>query len=578
MDDLGNGTAGTGNGAGRGNAGDAHAATHAGNGANTTSAAHAARIDSTTRASTCDGRKPSRRATLITRRNVLLTAGVSLAAGAAAGAATAFALPGGEAGGAPSETGMGAQGQAPGGQGGADTMTFDYTGSYTGAIEASGEDVTESNGSYAATEADQVAALAQDGGTLALTAAQLTKTGDDTDGDRCNFYGVNSIATAVGEQSAIYLDGCALEATSEGSNGVFATNKATILVNDSSITTSAGNARGLDATYGGTVVAHKMTISTQGDHCAGVATDRGGGSISVTDSTIKTGGSGSPILYSTGDVQVSGITGTATGSQLAGMEGLNTILIKDCSLTSTVTGKTASDPVANGVIIYQSTSGDAESTTGETATFQVSDSTLTSAIESGALLFLTNTAASIVLSNTALDFDTGAARLLYAAGNDANSWGQAGSNGATVTFTGRGQTLAGDISADTISQVSVYLLDASAWTGAAVIEENSNGQAVDAPLTVNVDAASAWVVTESCTVSALNVEDGGQVVDESGAAVTIVAGGATVQSGSSVTVTVTGDYGTTVSAGDETELKGSDDMIDRSAFDERFGTSTGWTM
>jgi hypothetical protein len=49
------------------------------------------------------------------------------------------------------------------------------------------------------------------------------------------------------------------------------------------------------------------------------------------------------------------------------MEGLNTILIYDSVLTSTLTTKTASDPIADGIIIYQSTSGDAEASTGSTA-------------------------------------------------------------------------------------------------------------------------------------------------------------------------------------------------------------------
>ena len=50
-----------------------------------------------------------------------------------------------------------------------------------------------------------------------------------------------------------------------------------------------------------------------------------------------------------------------------------------------------------------------------------------------------------------------------------------------------------------------------------------------------------------------------------------------VASGSGdVTVTVTGSYSTSVSAGSDTEL--SSDTIDRSEFDSRFGTSTAWTM
>ena len=139
---------------------------------------------------------------------------------------------------------------------------------------------------------------------------------------------------------------------------------------DSSITTSAGNSRGLDATYGGTILADTLDISTQGNHSAGVATDRGGGNISLTNSTIKTAGSGSPLLYSTGDIELNNVTGSSSGSQIAGMEGLNTILINNSTLESTQSGKTASDPIADGIIIYQSTSGDAEAVTGKTATFQ----------------------------------------------------------------------------------------------------------------------------------------------------------------------------------------------------------------
>jgi hypothetical protein len=103
---------------------------------------------------------------------------------------------------------------------------------------------------------------------------------------------------------------------------------------------------------------------------------------------------------------VDNVTGTASGSQIAGMEGLNTILIRNSQLSSTLTGATASDPIADGVILYQSTSGDAESATGEAATFQAVDSTLTSAIQSGAMFYVTNTTANVVLSGTTLDFDS----------------------------------------------------------------------------------------------------------------------------------------------------------------------------
>lgn len=334
-----------------------------------------------------------------------------------------------------------------------------------------------------------------------------------------DYSGTNSVSLTVGEDSTTVIDGTDITASSSGSNGVFATDSGTALVNDTSIETMADNSRGLDATYGGTILANKITADTQGDHSAIVATDRGGGSISLADATLSTAGSGSPLLYSTGDIQVNNVSGTSSGSQIAGMEGLNTIPIKDSTLESTVTGKTASDPIANGIIIYQSTSGDAEASTGEHATFQSVDSTLSSAIGSGSMFYFTNTTADVVLQNTELDFDTDA---------------------ATITD------------------------NAAAGSG--------TGTASDAPITVNVDGTSTWVVTKDTTISALNVASGGD-----GNTVTIVANGKTVVSGSGdVTVTVTGSYSTSVSAGSDTEL--SSDTIDRSEFDSRFGTSTAWTM
>lgn len=303
----------------------------------------------------------------------------------------------------------------------------------------------------------------------------------------------------------------------------------------------------------------------------GVATDRGGGNISVDGGTISIEGSGSPIIYSTGDIEVSDVTGTASESQLVGMEGLKTVLIRNSTLSSSQTGKTASDPVADGVIIYQSTSGDAESTTGEAATFQAVDSKLSSAIQSGSMFYLTNTSADVVLKNTELDFASSAARLLYAAGNDANNWGQAGSNGATVKFTGIGQQLAGDVVADTISSVDLHLTEGTTWAGAASIEQNAAGSTSDAPMTVNIDGSSQWTVTADSTVSSLNVAEGAKVVDADGKTVTIVAGGQTVVQGDSgLTVTVTGSYSTDYGASEAGSL--TSEAIDRTAYDDAFGT------
>ncbi|WP_240541715.1 beta strand repeat-containing protein [Bifidobacterium callimiconis] len=513
------------------------------------------------------------RPVLATRKLIAVAAALSLAGGLAAGAGSAFAIQ------HLSSSSM-SQNGAPGGMGGANTMKYDYTGSYSATLTADGESKASDGETIESSDSDVNAALSQNGGTLTITNGTLTKSGDSDNADNNNFYGTNSVSLTVGEDSKTVINGSKITASSSGSNGVFATDSGTALVNDTTISTTSDNSRGLDATYSGTILAGTVTASTKGDHSATVATDRGGGNVSITDSTLSTEGSGSPLLYSTGDVQANNVTGTASGSQIAGMEGYNTILINNSTLESTNTGKTGSDPIANGVIIYQSTSGDAESSTGEHATFQAKDSTLKSAIESGSMFYFTNTTADVVLQNTTLDFNTAKATLINASGNDANNWGSAGSNGATVNFTGRNQTLEGKVTADTISTVNLYLLEGTTWTGSASITDNANATddtASDAPISVNVDGTSTWVVTEDTTISTLNVADGGKVVDSNGNTVTIKANGKTVVSGDSdITVTVTGDYSTTVSAGDDTEL--ATETIDRSDFDSQFCTSTSWTM
>ena len=487
-------------------------------------------------------------------------------------------MPSGSSAGAPPAMPSGSSAGAPpsmsGAPGGPNTMTYDYSGAYTAAATADGEDIAIYGETIEATEPDQNAGLATNGGNLDIANATLVKSGDDTDGDRCNFYGANAIVLAANEASQAIVSDSALTASSEGSNGLFATDKATIFANNTTIETTANSARGLDATYGGTIVANGLTVSTQGDHCASIATDRGGGNISVTNSTLNTAGSGSPILYSTGDIEVDNVTGTAAGSQLVGMEGLNTVLISDSKLTSTNKGKTGSDPVANGVLIYQSTSGDAEAKTGETALFQATNSKLSSAIESGAMFYLTNTSAKVVLSNTELDFDSDAANLITAAGNDANNWGTAGSNGATATFTGINQNLKGNVEVDTISAVEFFLLDGSAWEGASDIVDNAKASTNAEHLNVYIDSTSEWIVTEDSTVSNLDLAKGGKLVDKQGKAVKVADadGNVLVEGASDVMVYVNDVFSTSVSTTEANAIEAAD--IDRSAFDEMFGITT----
>lgn len=447
----------------------------------------------------------------------------------------------------------------PNGNGGANTQTYDYKGSLSATLNVKKGTKKVGKKTIKNTKTDQNAALAQKTGKLVLNGTTLTKTGSSKNDDNSNFYGLNSILLVNGKKASATVNKAKLTSNATGSNGIFATNNGTVKVNNTSIkTTGKANSRGLDATYGGKIVAKKMTISTKGDHSAAVATDRGGGKVSVTNSSLSTKGSGSPLVYSTGNIEYNNVKGTASGSQIAGMEGYNRISIYNSKLTSTNNKKTGSDPIKNGVIIYQSMSGDADTSVSKGAVFQAKDSTLKTKITNGAMFYVTNTTGRVVLQNTKLDFKSSKVNLLSVVGNNSNNWGTKGKNGAHLTFTGNKQTLKGNITVDDISSLNFYLLNKSTYTGKTSIAANtyaSSSSKSKTPLTMNISKNSKWVVTGNSTVSKLNLAKGGKVVDAKGRKVTIKANGKTVQKGTSpYTVTVKGSFSTKVSTNSNNKL------------------------
>lgn len=224
-----------------------------------------------------------------------------------------------------------------------------------------------------------------------------------------------------------------------------------------------------------------MYIKTLGAHCAPVATDRGGGTIVVSSSKLFASGDGSPCIYSTGDITAESCSGKATGSQIAVVEGKNSITLKDCTLIGA--GK-------NGVMLYQSTSGDAAV---GTAVFTSEDSTLKTT-SSGPMFYITNTDAVIKLKNTKLIFSSG--ELLNAAGNNTNNWGKVGSNGGNVTLNAESQTLKGNVTCDNISTVSMSLASSTVFTGA--VDSGNTGD-----VTITLDKTSKWNVTADSYVTAI---------------------------------------------------------------------------
>lgn len=356
-----------------------------------------------------------------------------------------------------------------------------------------------SNKTLSTTSSDESAIVVNDGGSLNATGLTISKSGDSSNTENSEFYGLNA-AVLVQKGSEATIKDTTIETNATGANAIFSTGENAIInVSNTKITTTEDSSRGLDATYGGTINANIVTITTSGQHCAAVATDRGEGTVTVKNSTLNTNGKGSPCVYSTGTISVSDSKGTATDSSCAVIEGKNSITLNNTKLTSYGVGR-VDDGIDNcGVMIYQSMSGDASEGTG---TFSATDSTLTiskksKVYETSPMFFITNTDAVINLENTKLNY--GSNQLVTVSGND-GEWGSQGSNGGNLTFNATNQILNGNISVDNISTAS-FILKSSTLT--STINSENNAKEVN----LSLDSSSKWVVTGDSYVTTLTLEN-----------------------------------------------------------------------
>lgn len=374
----------------------------------------------------------------------------------------------------------------------------------SGGIYSSGTSgVSKQYYEYTSTTSDIPAVKVLPGGSLTLTHSKATKSGATANKENSGFYGFNSGVLAsssnqvssysAGSASAITMTDCTITTSASGANGAFAFGENAVVTLDhvTIATTGSDNSRGVDATYGGTVTITNSIISTQGDSCAALATDRyesyAAPTVNATNCVGTTAGAGSPGIYCTGTFNVTGSTLTATGSEAAVVEGLNSI---------TLTNTNISGAQKWGVMIYQSMSGDSSTGTG---TFTMTGGTLANN-STGPLFFVCNTTAVIELTGATLtnNSDTLLWATTAAAGSTVNSNvnGSWGTLGGTVTFTATNQTLEGNIDLEESSSSIELNLINSSLSGA--MNSDNQGTAV-----LTLDADSSWEVTGDSYLSIL---------------------------------------------------------------------------
>ena len=267
------------------------------------------------------------------------------------------------------------------------------------------------------------------------------------------------------------------------------------------ITTHSDKSRGLDATYNGEINAENVIINTDGQSCAALATDRGDGQVHVKNSDINTGvskssGRGSPLIYSTGNITLENSKGTSYVSQIACIEGKNSIELSNCDLKGYSEGNRKDGDAyvdLGGVFIYQSMSGDADV---GTSLFTAKNSKLAipedSSVYSQAPMFhVTNTACVINLENTEMSFGSGT----FLEVSSQNQWGTTGSNGGTAELNTNNEKIDGNVTVDSISSLN-WTMKNTEFKGTV----NATGNA-----TVKVADGSTWTLTGDSTLSSLSV-------------------------------------------------------------------------
>lgn len=348
------------------------------------------------------------------------------------------------------------------------------------------EDKQESDVSYISENADENALRVEGSVTYSGTALSIQKTsGDTSNTESSDFYGLNAGFLSLDGASTTLTDSV-ITTSAQGANGIFAYGSNTnVTVSNTSITTSADNSGGIDVTGGASIQASNLNIETNGQSSAAIRSDRGGGTLTVTQGTYTTNGTGSPAVYCTADITVSDATLTATASEGVVIEGKNSVTLNNCAVTGNMQGTYQGDETENlhTIMIYQSMSGDAEE--GE-ASLTVSGGSITG--QNGDLIYSTNTASTVNLENVSLTLanDT----LLRVSGNDsARGWGTAGSNGADMKLYATDQELTGKIIVDEISSLTLSLSEESSFEGS--INEEQEGGTVN----VSLDSSSTWKLT-----------------------------------------------------------------------------------
>jgi hypothetical protein len=253
---------------------------------------------------------------------------------------------------------------------------------------------------------------------------------------------------------------------------------------DLTLTASGEGSHGIYVA-GGYIYAENLVATTNGVSGSAIATDTGGGTIVVKTATVNTNGLKSALLYSTGNITVADLTGTAAVAPAACIDGANSFEITDSSITS--------GPEEHGVLQICSTTAGGET---DVATAVVKGGSLEETRGIYGLIFVGNIIGDITLNDVEVTMKSG----IFVNSSADSEWGTTGSNGGTAVISTTDMDIVGDSYVDEISSLTLSLYSTT-YSG-AINMDNTGGS-----VSVYLDSSSTWTVTGDSYVTVITDEE-----------------------------------------------------------------------
>ena len=315
-------------------------------------------------------------------------------------------------------------------------------------------------GNVSSSKADKNVILVKDGGNFSMLKINVNKSGDTSDLDNANLYGLNAAFLVLNSSTSTMYEST-ITTNGKGAYGLFAYgDNSKIVIAESTITTKGSNS-GLLATNSGIINPYRLEIFTSGDSSPFFTTTNNGTIICESCSGI-TEGKDSPLIYSKGTVLLEYLEASALNSQMIVIDGPNTVKFRDSEIYSFSTG--SSDAETAGIFIYQST----ERNDNEGSARFLSSGSYFEIFENSTnyttapMFYITNTKVDIILLGFNR-FNYGSGVFLKVESND--KYGTSGKNGGEVSLYAFKETIEGDIICGANSKISIYLTDNCELTG-----------------------------------------------------------------------------------------------------------------